>query len=119
MNKGEFYYDNTGKHPVITWTYFALENESFMDVTARRFVKIGKAERPEMRVHDLCTGNPRGLFLVAAIPANIEAKLHSGLRRYRVAREWYAADSSFWKTARDLVRALAPGVRSVTTKKDI
>lgn len=54
-------------------------------------VKVGWAEEPRKRLHNLQCGNPRGLRLLATTPAERweEAKAHEALRERRVRGEWF------------------------------
>lgn len=65
-------------------------------IRARDYVKIGKANVPEVRLQELQVGNPVPLVLLAKLPCrgeraaeHLEFVLQSVLRRYQIRGEWF------------------------------
>ena len=54
-------------------------------------IKVGWALDPTRRIRELQTGNPRNLKLISSAPGDIglEQLIHSILREYRLAGEWF------------------------------
>lgn len=63
-------------------------------IKAKKFVKIGVAADPIVRLKELQTGNPFPLKIAATIPGcfSTEKELHRVFERFRLEGEWFRYD---------------------------